>query len=159
MDEKWVVVYTRANFEKKIAHKLYNFKIDYYLPIHRVRKQWKDRKKWVDELLFRSYLFVKYSDYELYKDFICKIEGFIRVLYSNGKPLFVSQIEIENLKNICSDKYSISIETTKPKEGDVIFLQDFKVEGIISNISKTDKISIYIPSLNYYVTVSYQEIK
>ena len=159
MNSKWVVIYTRSNFEKKLAQHLDKFKIESYLPIQKIRKQWKDRKKWVDELLFRSYVFIRKEDYEKSRESICKIDGFIRVLYSNNKPLYVSNIEIENLKQITSQSFKLTIESIDPKEGDIIFLKDFNIEGIISRITKTNKVIIYVPTLNYYITVSYSDIK
>ncbi len=159
MNSKWVVIYTRSNFEKKLAQHLDKFKIESYLPIQKIRKQWKDRKKWVDELLFRSYVFIRKEDYEKSRESICKIDGFIRVLYSNNKPLYVSNIEIENLKQITSQSFKLTIESIDPKEGDIIFLKDFNIEGIISRITKANKVIIYVPTLNYYITVSYSDIK
>ena len=32
--------------------------IESYLPLKKVLKQWSDRKKWVEEPLFRSYIFI-----------------------------------------------------------------------------------------------------
>lgn len=159
MNSKWVVIYTRSNFEKKLAQHLDKFKIESYLPIQKIRKQWKDRKKWVDELLFRSYVFIRKEDYEKSRESICKIDGFIRVLYSNNKPLYVSNIEIENLKQITSQSFKLTIESIDPKEGDIIFLKDFNIEGIISRITKANKVIIYVPTLNYCITVSYSDIK
>ena len=159
MNSKWVVIYTRSNFEKKLAQSLTKFKIENYLPTQKVRKQWKDRKKWVDELLFRSYVFIPKHEYDKFRDSICKLDGFIRVLYSNNKPLFVTDVEIENLKQITSQSFKLTIESVNPKKGDVIFLKDFNIEGVISRITNSDKIIIYVPTLNYYITVSYSDIK
>ena len=159
MNSNWVVIYTRSNFEKKLAQNLSKFKIEYFLPTQKVRKQWKDRKKWVDELLFRSYVFIRKQEYDKYRDSICKLDGFIKVLYSNNKPLIVTDVEIENLKQITSQSYKLTIESVNPQKGDVIFLKDFNIEGIINRITNSDKIILYVPTLNYYITVSYSDIK
>jgi len=159
MNSNWVVIYTRSNFEKKLAQNLSKFKIEYFLPTQKVLKQWKDRKKWVDELLFRSYVFIRKQEYDKYRDSICKLDGFIKVLYSNNKPLIVTDVEIENLKQITSQSYKLTIESVNPQKGDVIFLKDFNIEGIINRITNSDKIILYVPTLNYYITVSYSDIK
>lgn len=56
--EKWYAIYTKSNFEKKVYLKLLEKSIEAYLPLHKRLKQWNDRKKWVEELLMRSHLFV-----------------------------------------------------------------------------------------------------
>ena len=37
---------------------------DVYCPCQRTLKKWSDRKKWVDEPVFKSYIFVKSPDSE-----------------------------------------------------------------------------------------------
>lgn len=54
----WFAVYTQPRFEKKAHAELLRKGIEAYLPLQRILKQWSDRKKWVEEPLFRSYLFV-----------------------------------------------------------------------------------------------------
>ena len=61
----WYVIYARANSEKKLLENLQERNIDCYFPTKKVLKTWSDRKKWVDEPLFRCYIFVRVS----YKEF------------------------------------------------------------------------------------------
>ena len=54
----WYAVYTKPKWEKKVAELLARKGIEHYCPLNRVLKQWHDRKKWVEEPLLTSYVFV-----------------------------------------------------------------------------------------------------
>lgn len=56
--KQWFAVYTNPRAEKKAALALAQQGIDHYLPLQVTLKQWSDRKKKVEEPLFKSYLFV-----------------------------------------------------------------------------------------------------
>ncbi len=61
----WYAVYTRPRWEKKVYNLLLERKMEAYCPMNKVRKQWSDRVKWVEEPLFKSYVFVKVAEEEL----------------------------------------------------------------------------------------------
>ena len=57
--EKWIAVYTKSRHEKVVIQELENKNIEAYCPIFKERRQWSDRKRWVEFPLFRSYVFAK----------------------------------------------------------------------------------------------------
>ena len=60
----WNVLYTKTKNEKKVFDRLSNLGIDSYCPCQRILKQWSDLEKWVDEPVFKSYIFVKVPESE-----------------------------------------------------------------------------------------------
>ena len=58
----WRVLYTKSRQEKKVAACLTEKGIKNYLPTIKTLKQWSDRKKMVEEVLFKSYVFVNLSE-------------------------------------------------------------------------------------------------
>jgi hypothetical protein len=90
------------------------------------------------------------------RDIICKINGFIKVLYNTGKAVTVTDDEIFRLTELCKNPVNIELAIAKPIVGDSIFLKDFQIEGMISRIKKGKTITVYVPSLNVYLTVSAQ---
>jgi transcription elongation factor/antiterminator RfaH len=56
--KKWYAVYTNPRAEKKVNQLLTAQGFETYLPLQTTLKQWSDRKKKVEEPLFKSYLFV-----------------------------------------------------------------------------------------------------
>ena len=70
-------------------------------------KQWSDRKKWVEEPIFKSYIFVKTPESEVQKLQILNTSGVVRFLYWLGKPAQVRQEEIDAIRNFLGEHQSV----------------------------------------------------
>lgn len=62
LGEQWYAVYTRSNFEKRVATQFDARNIAYYLPLHRSVRRWNDRNKTIHTPLFSGYVFAKFAD-------------------------------------------------------------------------------------------------
>lgn len=151
---EWVVVYTKPNFEKKIAEKLNMFGVEYYLPIQRVRVQRSDRKVWVNKVLFKSYVFIKKSRFLAQREDIIRIDGFLKLITNNQKPVTVKQLEIDNIKLLLANNFKLDISQEIPEIGSTIYIDELKIEGIVQRIKANKSIQVYIPSLNAYLSLS-----
>ncbi len=100
-DLQWVALYTKSRHEKKVENQLVEKKIPVYLPMKRTLKKWSDRRKWVEEPLFRSYIFIKGSSEERYR--AVQSVGVVRVVTFNGQLAFVRDEEIEMIKRVLAD--------------------------------------------------------
>ena len=103
----WNVLYTKSKTEKKVFERLSNLGIDAYCPCQRTLKQWSDRKKWVDEPVFKSYIFVKAPDSESQKLQILNTPGVVRFLYWLGQPAQVRQVEIDAIRSFLGEHQSV----------------------------------------------------
>ena len=61
-DLPWYVLYTKPRNEKKVAQRLSEAGYNVYCPLQKVRRQWSDRTKVLEEPLFKSYLFIQIED-------------------------------------------------------------------------------------------------
>ena len=57
--KRWHVIYTKSKWEKKVEGLLLKANIESWCPVQKKERQWSDRKKIIEEPLFRSYVFVK----------------------------------------------------------------------------------------------------
>jgi len=94
----WYAIYTRSRHEKKVEDQLNEKGIDSYLPVRSVLRQWSDRRKWVEEPLFRCYVFVHANA----KDRLRALQtyGSVRIVSFSGRPAIVRDEEIENIRRI-----------------------------------------------------------
>lgn len=97
-DKKWFAVYTSPRAEKKVAERLAKAGIDYYLPLFKQLKKWSDRKKWVEEPLFKSYMFVKISESEYFK--VLNTLGIVRYITFSGKAVPVPENDIDIIRKL-----------------------------------------------------------
>ena len=106
VDEKyavphWYALYTRSRHEKKVDKQLLDKGIESYLPMRRIRSRWSDRKKWIDEPLFRCYVFIHVNERERLD--ALQTYGAVRVISFCGKPAIVQDAEISTIKMILKE--------------------------------------------------------
>ncbi len=53
-EKKWYAIYSKPRWEKKVDALLQKRNIQSWCPLQKIEKQWSDRKKIVEEPLFRS---------------------------------------------------------------------------------------------------------
>lgn len=128
VDSYWYVIYTLPRNEKKIQTWLQRHQIRSYLPLVRTRKQWSDRKKWVEEPLFKSYIFIGH-EYFLKND-ISSIPGAIYILKFEGKPAIISNQEIENIRIAIQFPDHLSISNTAFRKGQKVKITNGRLAGL-----------------------------
>lgn len=99
----WYVLYTKPRNEKKTAKLLADKGVEVYCPVHEVVKQWSDRKKKIQEPLFRSYVFVRLEEYEKEQTPVLETPGAVRFLWWQKKPGIVREEEIEGIRQFLND--------------------------------------------------------
>jgi len=97
--KKWLVVYTKPRWEKKVNTSLVKKGIEAYCPLNKVRRKWSDRMKTIEEPLFKSYVFVKVEDAGMTE--VRFVDGVLNYVYWNGKPAIVREEEIMRSRNSC----------------------------------------------------------
>ena len=100
-EKRWLAVYTRPRWEKKVNRVLHERGYESYCPLNKVRRQWSDRIKTVEEPLFKSYVFVKIKDEE--RTPVRMINGAINFVYWNGKPAVIKEKEIVAIKKFLDE--------------------------------------------------------
>lgn len=98
---KWLAVYTRPRWEKKVDSLLKAKGVESYCPLNKVRRRWSDRLKLVEEPLFKSYVFVKVAEEQ--KAGVRTTNGIINFVYWNGKPALIKEREINAIKRFLNE--------------------------------------------------------
>ena len=93
---KWYVIYTKRNYEIRVANALNAIGIHAYCPVFEYIKQYSDRKKKVEKPVLPSYVLVNISERDRVNVF--SIPGVVRYLFWLGKPAEVRPDEIELFK-------------------------------------------------------------
>ena len=104
---KWYAVYTKPRWEKKVALLLSEKGIENYCPLNKVRRQWSDRVKTVEEPLFKSYVFVKVSDSE--RAPVRMTPGVVNFVYWDGKPAIIRDKEIVAIKRFLDEYEAVEV--------------------------------------------------
>ncbi len=105
--KKWLVIYTRPRWEKKVERLLQQQGIEAFCPVRNVMSQWADRKKMVSLPLFTSYVFVRIHERDEYK--VRYTLGVLNFVYYMQHPAVIRDVEIEKLKRILDHYQEIEV--------------------------------------------------
>ena len=95
-EPQWHALYVRSRSEKKVLQQLQELGIEAYLPMLTSIKQWSDRKKKVEEPLFKSYVFVRNTAKQHY--YVLGVYGVVRFVTFEGKAVVVPEKQIIAIK-------------------------------------------------------------
>jgi transcription antitermination factor NusG len=127
----WYACQTRSRHEKVVDEMLRRQRIESYLPVVRVNRQWKDRRKQVSFPLFPGYVFARFTLHELIR--VVSTHGVGRVVSARGYPTPIPAGEIENVRRVSSGVVASGAEVeTGPAlhEGDWIRVAAGPFEGV-----------------------------
>ncbi|BAV06389.1 Transcription antitermination factor NusG [Filimonas lacunae] len=103
--KKWFAVYTKPRWEKKINSVLEKKGIESWCPLQKLQRQWSDRKKVIEDPLFKSYVFVRIADQEKLR--VLQTDGILNFVYYLNKPAIIKDEEIETIKSYLLQKDAI----------------------------------------------------
>ena len=100
--KKWYALYTKPRWEKKIDSLLIRKGIESWCPLQKVERKWSDRKKIIEEPLFKSYVFVRIAVDERTK--VLMTDGVLNFVYYLGKPAIIKDNEVDTIKKYLAEK-------------------------------------------------------
>lgn len=157
-NKRWLAIYTKPRWEKKVYRLLTENGIDAYCPLNKVRRKWSDRIKLVEEPLFKSYVFVKINSRE--EDRVKMVSGVLNFVHWLGKPAIIKQVEIDRIKRFLNEYEDVKAEALRISPQDVVVisagaLMD-KEAKVIRHIG--NRVELEINSLGYRL-VAIVEVK
>lgn len=141
----WYAVYVKSRAEKKVAIEFDYEKVNYYLPLVKKLKQWSDRKKWVEEPLFRSYIFVNIKQLDYYK--ILQIPGTVKYITFEGRAVPIPEAQINAIKYYLEENDPENLDDSKWEKGIKIEIISGSMAGLTGELievrgKKTVKVEI-----------------
>jgi transcription antitermination factor NusG len=157
-EKKWFALYTKPRWEKKIYAVLERKGIETWCPLQRVQRQWSDRKKIIEEPLFKSYVFVYIGDSERLS--VLQTDGVLNFVYYLSKPAVIRDEEINMIKSYLLQKDAmISIQSVESFEKDTrikikqgVFMDQV---GTIMRTAGKKKVYVSLESLGQVMIVEF----
>jgi len=103
--KKWFAIYTKPRWEKKVNSKLLEKGVESWCPVQKKESQWSDRKKIIDDPLFKSYVFVRITDDERLK--VLTTDGALQFVHYLKKPAVIRDEEIELIRSYLLEKNAV----------------------------------------------------
>jgi transcriptional antiterminator RfaH len=154
VDKKWRVLYTKSRHEKTVVEYLTNKGIINYLPTYSTLKQWSDRKKKVEEVLFKSYVFVNTDDIQYFD--ALRIPGVVKYVSFGGKTAVISDRQIEIIRSTIENKIEFDIYPGYFAPGKLVTIKSGPLKGVCGEIvlySGSKKLLLRIDEVGYSLLV------
>jgi len=155
MSYNWYALYTNPRAEKKINERLLKKNIETYLPLQKKLHQWKDRKKWVDDPLMHSYIFVKVSEKEYYD--VLNTTGIVRYVTFSGKAASIPEWQITAMKQLLESGHDFEVATEEFQQGDSVKVISGALTGMqgeLVSFNSEKKVIIRIDHIGHCLVVS-----
>ena len=139
----WHALYVRSRSERKVLTQLEEMGVEAYLPLITRIKQWSDRRKKIEEPLFKSYVFV-HSSLRQYYD-ILNVYGVVRFVTFEHKAVIVPDNQIVAIKKYIDDP--LEDEQARNNNDDLVYVNNKR------------RLVVYIESVGQVVPVSIARAK
>ncbi|MFC2114043.1 UpxY family transcription antiterminator [Bacteroidota bacterium] len=161
-EPKWYAVYTKSRNEKKVSERFTERNVEHYLPIHSILKQWSDRRKWVEEPVFKSYIFVKVGLDDYYD--VLNIEGVVTFVRFGQFPEVVPEVQVLTVKRMLESEYEIEVNTETYELGDIVQVDKGPMQGLIGSLIEIQgkhKLVVHVDVLgqNILMTIPKSQLK
>ena len=159
----WHALYVRSRSERKVMTQLEEMGVEAYLPLIIRIKQWSDRRKKIEEPLFKSYVFV-HSSLRQYYD-ILNVYGVVRFVTFEHKAVIVPDSQIVAIKKYIDDP--LEDEHVMDKNDDLQVGQRVRItngplQGLMGRlvcVNNKRRLVVYIESVGQVVPVSIARAK
>ena len=152
--DSWYVLYTKPRNEKKVAERLSAAGYNVYCPLHKVKRQWSDRMKVVEEPLFKGYIFIQVEDKR--RDEVFNYPGAVRYLFWLRRPAIVRESEIHTIQKWLGQYDHSDIDISEILPGDFVRITTgpFSGEQAILLDKTTKKAVVQLKALGQQLSLS-----
>ena len=151
--EKWIAIYTKSRHEKAVIKELESKNIEAYCPMFKERRQWSDRKQWVEFPLFRSYVFAKI---ELKNSiYILQAMGVHHIIKFQGNISIIPDEIIQNIKSMIDGGFTVE-QVEYFVKGDEVKVVDGPLKGmvgIVVKIKNENKLVLKVAAIQQAIAV------
>lgn len=130
---RWYAAYTKPRNEKKVLERLTEAGIEAYLPLQKRLKQWSDRKKMVEEPIFRSYIFVRIEQKDYFN--VLNTPGVVRYITFEGKAVPIPDKQIDQVKLLLEQKdIEVDVAEEPIKPGTMVEVTSGSMIGLVGEL-------------------------
>jgi len=131
--EGWYLIYTKPCHEKKVHARLSGINIQSLLPMQKTLRIWHDRKKYIDQPLFPSYVFVYLMNRKDYYD-VMDLDGVLHYVRSGKEVARISKTVIENIMIITEQGRTLEVSDSYFEPGQQVMITEGALAGLTCEI-------------------------
>lgn len=129
LTNKWYALYTNPRAEKKVALSLTQKGFEVFLPLQTTLKQWSDRKKKVEEPLFKSYVFI-FTDLEQFHLEVLNTHGVMKFVKIGKETISIRQNQIDAIKMLLANEVDFELGDMTYQPGEQVIIEAGPLKGL-----------------------------
>lgn len=152
----WYLIYTKPRYEKKVFLQLTRMNIEAYLPFTRKLRTWHDRKKYVEEPLFPSYVFIHLKNLESYYGGI-DADGSLFYVKTKKEISRVSDSIVNDLKLVTTQANSVEVTQEYFQPGQKVVIREGALTGLnceMVEVNEKKKLLVRVSLLQRNILIS-----
>ena len=153
--KRWHAIYVASRCERMVATQLMEQGIESMVPITKELRQWSDRRKWVEKVLFPNYVFLCVDIHV--RQTVKGLRHVVGYVKFGGEEAVLSEKEVNLIKNIGKLTNPVTIHHEKLGVGDEVEIIEGPLRflrGYLTRTNGTTMIQLAIPSLHCFANVN-----
>ena len=161
-EKYWYALYVRSRAEKKVVTQLEDIGVEAFLPLVTRIKQWSDRKKKVEEPLFKSYVFVHSTAKQHIP--ILNVYGVLKFVTFEHEAVVVPDNQIVAIKRYIDnfDEKERELTNSELQVGDMVRITNGPMQGLkgrLHSVKDKRQLIVYIEAVGQYLPISIPRAK
>jgi len=129
----WYLIYTKPQHEKKVYSRLTELNVDCFLPTRKTLRTWHDRRKYVEEPLFPSYVFIYLKELRNYYQGM-EVEGALYYVRTGKEVARVSDTVVNNIKLAAVHAKDLEVSDSQFRPGQQLVINQGALTGLSCEI-------------------------
>lgn len=146
--EGWYLIYTKPRHEKKVYTRLMEMEIQSFLPTQKSLRCWHDRKKYIDEPLFPSYVFVYHTDMHSYYSSV-NVDGVLYYVRAGNNIARVSETIINNIRLISKSGEEVEVSDEHFQPGQKLAIVQGPLTGLSCELVQYEKVKRLLVRMDF----------
>lgn len=134
----WYLLYTLPHHEKKVYMRLTEKYINSFLPTRKTLRKWHDRKRYIDEPLFPSYVFI-YLDCRQHYFEGMDVEGVLHYVKLGKEIARVNESVINNIRLATEQGKEIEISSDSFQPGQQLVIREGPLTGLSCEVIQVNQ--------------------
>jgi transcriptional antiterminator RfaH len=150
----WHVLLVKPRSEKKVGNRLKELGFDACVPTQYQLRQWSDRRKKVEVVLFNNYVFVA-TDLKRRND-VFRVPNVFQYLRFNGRDAMLTPREASTIKQLAGLERLVEISYEQLRAGQVVEVLSGPFAGCHGKVASTNsgsRLQLELPSLGCFARV------
>jgi transcription antitermination factor NusG len=158
--ENWYVLYVKSRSEKSVAEQLRKMGFEALAPTQIRWRQWSDRKKKVEVVLFPNYVFV--SSEAQRKSKVFRAGNVLKFVQFGGRIATLTEEEVDTVKVLSRMEAPVQIDYQRFAKGEAVEIQSGSLAGYrgqVLAVNGRKRIRLALPSLYCFAEVELSNVR